>query len=140
MCAQVTDYPAINLFATTAASFGGAFLAVRFRDYIARQRAVDVPLTLRSLANQSWNGQPQQGSARFTLNQHEIISVMKGALLAGAGAVITWLAANWIPTIDKSTTTGIIVAAIASTAINFLQKLLTNKSPSLDSDRKPPAE
>ena len=46
--------------------------------------------------------------------------------MAAGGAAVAWLATNWLPKIDQSTSSGILLAAVANTVINFLRKLLSD--------------
>ena len=69
---------------------------------------------------------PENGSARFSLSAQDLASVANGALMAAGGAAVAWLATNWLPKIDQSTSSGILLAAVANTVINFLRKLLSD--------------
>ena len=66
------------------------------------------------------------GSAKFTLSRADLVRIAKGAALAAAGAVVTFLAAEVLPHLDDSTAVGALIAAVASTALNALRKWLTD--------------
>jgi hypothetical protein len=66
------------------------------------------------------------GSPKFTLSKSDLLRIAKGAALAAAGAVATFLAAEVLPSLDNSTAIGAVIAAIASTALNALRKWLTD--------------
>jgi hypothetical protein len=66
------------------------------------------------------------GSHKFSLSKADLLQIAKGAALAAAGAVVTFLTAEVLPQIDHSTAAGALVAAAASTALNALRKWLTD--------------
>lgn len=66
------------------------------------------------------------GSPKYTLSQTDLLRIAKGAALAAAGATVTYLAAEVLPSLDDSTAVGAVIAAVASTALNALRKWLTD--------------
>lgn len=64
------------------------------------------------------------GSTSFQLNRDDLIRIGRGAALAAAGAVVTFLATEVVPHLDDSTAIGAVIAAVASTAINALRQWL----------------
>lgn len=69
------------------------------------------------------------GSPQLTLSQSDLFKIAKGAALAAAGAVVTFLATEIVPHLDDSTATGALIAAVASTALNALRKWLSDTRP-----------
>lgn len=67
-----------------------------------------------------------QGSPKLRMNRNDMLKIARGGLLAAGGAVITYLSAEVVPNIDESTTLGAAVAGIASVALNFLRKYLSD--------------
>ncbi|MGC1275584.1 MAG: hypothetical protein WBC44_17895 [Planctomycetaceae bacterium] len=66
------------------------------------------------------------GSTKFKLSRNDLVKIAKGAALAAAGAVVTFLAVEVTPQLDDSTATGALVAAVASTLLNALRKWLAD--------------
>lgn len=66
------------------------------------------------------------GSQKFSLSKSDLLRVAKGAALAAGGAVVTYLAAEVLPTLDDSTAVGAVIAAVASTALNALRQWLSD--------------
>lgn len=66
------------------------------------------------------------GSPRFRLNRDDLASIGRGALLAAAGAVVTYLATEVLPHLDQTTVVGAVVAGIASTLINAIRKYVSD--------------
>jgi hypothetical protein len=66
------------------------------------------------------------GSSSFQLNRSDLVKIAKGAALAAAGAVVTFLATEVVPHLDESTAMGALIAAIASTALNALRTWLAD--------------
>lgn len=64
------------------------------------------------------------GSTRFQLDKADLLRIARGAALAAAGAVVTFLATEVVPHLDDSTATGALIAAVASTALNALRTWL----------------
>ncbi|MDQ3330504.1 MAG: hypothetical protein M3552_07610 [Planctomycetota bacterium] len=65
-------------------------------------------------------------STKFQLDKSDLMKIAKGAALAAAGAVVTFLATEVVPHLDESTATGAVIAAVASTALNALRTWLTD--------------
>jgi len=66
------------------------------------------------------------GSSPLQLDRSDLIKIAKGAALAAAGAVVTFLATDVMPHLDESTATGAVLAAVASTALNAIRQWLTD--------------
>jgi hypothetical protein len=66
------------------------------------------------------------GSSSFQLDRADLVKIAKGAMLAAAGAVVTYLATAVVPHLDDSTVTGAMIAAVASTMLNALRTWLTD--------------
>lgn len=66
------------------------------------------------------------GSTKFTLSKSDLLRIAKGAALAAGGAVVTFLAAEVLPSLDDSTATGALIAAVASTVLNALRQWLSD--------------
>lgn len=66
-----------------------------------------------------------QGSPRFQLNSHDLLSIARGACLAAGGAVIAYLSTEVLPHLDESTTAGAILAGVGATLLNLLRKYVT---------------
>jgi hypothetical protein len=66
------------------------------------------------------------GSSSFQLDRSDLVKIAKGAALAAAGAVVTFLATEVVPHLDESTATGAVIAAVASTALNALRQWLAD--------------
>ena len=66
------------------------------------------------------------GSPKLSLNKSDMLSVLRGALLAAGGAVVVYLSTQVIPHLDDSTMIGAVVAGIASTVLNALRKYTTD--------------
>ena len=64
------------------------------------------------------------GSPRLRLNKTDVLAVLRGALLAAAGAIAAYLATNVIPNLDESTVLGAMLAGIGATLLNVLRKYL----------------
>jgi hypothetical protein len=62
------------------------------------------------------------GSPKLQLNRNDMLSVLRGALLAAGGALVTYLATEVVPNLDEGTTLGALIAGIAATALNLLRK------------------
>lgn len=69
---------------------------------------------------------PMHGSARFQLNGRDLAAILRGALLAGGGAMIAFLSTEVLPHIDNSTLLGAAIAGIGSTLLNGLRKYLSD--------------
>lgn len=68
-------------------------------------------------------------SSRFQLDSGDFIRIGKGALLAAAGAAVAYLASELIPLLEGSTLFGGVLAAAASTLLNFVRKWLAEARP-----------
>ena len=66
------------------------------------------------------------GSGKLQLNKDDVLSVLRGALLATGGAVITYFGTSVLPDIDESTTAGAIAAGLIATLLNVLRKYLSD--------------
>lgn len=66
------------------------------------------------------------GSTKFQLDRSDLLKIAKGATLAAAGAVVTFLATEIVPHLDESTAVGAVIAAVASTALNAVRTWLTD--------------
>ena len=66
------------------------------------------------------------GSPKLELNKHDMLAVLRGAILAVGGAVLAYLSTQVIPNIDESTMLGALVAGVASTMLNALRKYLSD--------------
>jgi hypothetical protein len=67
-----------------------------------------------------------QGSPRMQLGRSDVMSIVKGALLAAGGALVTYLSTNVVSNLDDSTMLGAAICGIASTALNALRKYLSD--------------
>ena len=90
--------------------FGGAFAALWLHAHVMLHAELhDLNAQRRALNVKRDNGNkpvPDNGGARFALSAQDLASVVNGALMAAAGAAVAWLATNWLPKIDESTSTG----------------------------------
>lgn len=68
---------------------------------------------------------PQTGSSPFSFSTDDLKTVAKGASIVIAGAAATALA-NYAMSLDLSTTTGIVSAAVAGIVVNLLHKYVTD--------------
>ena len=66
------------------------------------------------------------GSPRFHLGRNDLLRIARGAGLAAAGAVVTFLISDVLPRLDNSTTTGAALAALAATLLNAVHKWLSD--------------
>lgn len=64
-------------------------------------------------------------SATLQLNKDDVLSILRGALLAAGGTAATYLSTLVIPDIDDSTLTGAILAGMSATMLNVLRKVLS---------------
>ena len=64
-------------------------------------------------------------SPRYRLNAEDLAKIVKGAALAAAGAVLTFLTAEVLPNLHAGTAVGGALAATLATALNALRKWLT---------------
>lgn len=66
------------------------------------------------------------GSPRLQLNKADMLSVLRGALLAAGGAIAAYLTTQVIPNLDDSTMLGAVVAGVAATLLNVMRKYMTD--------------
>lgn len=64
-------------------------------------------------------------SPRYRLNAEDFAKIAKGAALAAAGAVLTFLTAEVLPNLAPGTAIGGALAAALATGLNALRKWLT---------------
>ncbi len=67
-----------------------------------------------------------KGSPPLMLDGSDLQSILRGALLAAGGALVTYFSVEVIPNLDDSTVVGAIIAGCASTLLNVLRKYLTD--------------
>ena len=65
------------------------------------------------------------GSKPFSISWDDVLSTLKGAAVAAAGGLVVWLA-NSAASLDMTTMQGVVLAAAASVAVNFLRKFITD--------------
>ena len=70
---------------------------------------------------------PYFGSERFHLAQEDLKRIGKGALIAAAGALLTYLA-DALPSIDFGSWTPVVVS-VFSILVNIARKFLTDTRP-----------
>lgn len=63
------------------------------------------------------------GSPAFSLNVDDLIAIAKGAGIAAAGAVATYLQQVGL-TFDQNTIQGAILFVVCSTAVNLIRKFV----------------
>ncbi len=68
----------------------------------------------------------KEGSPAFSFSWADAFEVIKHALFAGLAALITYLVTNWLPTVDQTTSAGILVFGIASVVLKALRQLIPN--------------
>lgn len=66
------------------------------------------------------------GSPKLELNKQDMLAVLRGAMLAAGGAIMTYLTTHVIPSIDENTMLGALVASCGAILINALRKYLTD--------------
>ncbi|MBT4865344.1 MAG: hypothetical protein HON53_09520 [Planctomycetaceae bacterium] len=66
------------------------------------------------------------GSPRLSLNKKDAFSVLRGALLAGGGAIVVYLSTQVLPNLDDSTVIGAVIAGVGSTVLNAIRKYLAD--------------
>lgn len=66
------------------------------------------------------------GSPPLQLNRNDVRSILRGALLAAGGAIVTYLATEVVPHVDNSTMLGAVIAGFGSTCLNALHKYLSD--------------
>lgn len=68
----------------------------------------------------------RNGSPKLQLNRQDMLSVVRGALLAAGGAVVVYLSTEVVPNMDESTMLGAAVASVSATLLNALRRYLTD--------------
>lgn len=67
------------------------------------------------------------GSPRFLLSNEDWQKIGRGLLIALAGAILAWVIAELVPTLETSTDPRLLfLAAILSALVNALRKWLTD--------------
>lgn len=66
-------------------------------------------------------------SPRYSLNRDDLLSILRGALLAAGGAVVVYLSTQVVPNLDDSTTAGAMLAGVAATVLNVLRKYFADR-------------
>jgi hypothetical protein len=66
------------------------------------------------------------GSPPLRLNQNDLRCILRGALLAAGGAIVTYLATEVVPNVDNSTMLGAVIAGFGSTCLNAIRKYLSD--------------
>ena len=67
-----------------------------------------------------------EGSKRFKLNRVDLKSIGKGALLAGAGGVLSYLTVSVVPALDLEDLAWL--APLLAIALNFARKFVADNS------------
>ncbi len=81
-------------------------------------------LPRKNTTNKSEKGFTMNGSPPLQLNQDDLRAVLRGALLAGGGAIVAFLSTEVLPNLDNTTVIGALIAGVASTVLNILRKYL----------------
>ena len=66
------------------------------------------------------------GSPKLKLNKADLLAVLRGGLLAAAGAAVAYLSTQVLPNLDQSTMFGALIAGVASTVLNALRKYMSD--------------
>lgn len=66
------------------------------------------------------------GSPKLRFNKADFLAVLRGGLLAAAGAVVAYLSTQVLPNLDQSTMFGALIAGVASTVLNALRKYMSD--------------
>ena len=67
-----------------------------------------------------------EGSKRFKLNRQDLTSVAKGAALAGAGGILSYLTVQAVPSMDLGDLAWL--APLLAVALNALRKFVADSS------------
>ncbi len=66
----------------------------------------------------------KDGSPPLSFSWADAFEVVKHALFAGLAALIAYLGTEWLPTVDQTTSTGILIFGVASVVLKFLRQFL----------------
>ena len=67
------------------------------------------------------------GSPRFLLSNDDWLKIGRGLLIALVGAVLAWVLAELVPTLEASTDPRLLfIAAVLSALVNAMRKWLTD--------------
>lgn len=69
-----------------------------------------------------WN----PGSPPLSLSKSDLLSILKGAALAGAGAAGVYAITKLQPALDLNSTSGAVLGALFAVALNLFRKWLTD--------------
>jgi len=66
------------------------------------------------------------GSPKLRLNKSDLLAVLRGGLLAAAGAAVAYLSTQVLPNLDQGTMFGALITGVASTVLNALRKYMSD--------------
>ncbi len=66
------------------------------------------------------------GSKPLGFSFEDVLSVVKHAVFAAVAGAVAYLSAQWLPLIDQTTDSGILIFGIASVVLKFVSRLLSN--------------